>query len=214
MTKIREQEVLRYLGYRGMKEDEAVRKMIAEVSEKLLETCRPRWTGTILPLSFSEGFPVINGDLIRSESLAKNLRNCTEVILFAATLGRECDRLIQRSEAVSMVRAAVAQAAGAAYIEAYVNEVNAKLREDAKERGLYARPRFSPGYGDLPLEMQKQFSSLLDMPKTIGVTLTDSLLMVPSKSVTACVGLSPENTACHPGGCEECRKRESCIYRR
>ena len=51
------------------------------------------------------------------------------------------------------------------------------------------KPRFSPGYGDVPLEIQKDIVMLLDCAKRIGVSLNDSLLMSPSKSVTAFIGL-------------------------
>jgi cobalamin-dependent methionine synthase I len=51
------------------------------------------------------------------------------------------------------------------------------------------RPRFSPGYGDLPLELQTNLFKVLDCQHFIGLTLNDSMLMSPSKSVTAIVGL-------------------------
>ena len=214
MIEINEREVEWYLGIRGAEVNEEVRARIREVSAELQNISRPRWTGTSLPLSFAEGFPVIDGTVRRSKSLAKNLQGCEEVILFVATIGPGCDRLVQRYEASSMAQAAIAQAAGAAMIEAYVNTINKDLKKDAELRGLYARSRFSPGYGDLTLEMQKDFSRILDMPKTIGVRLTDSLLMVPSKSVTALIGLSPRRTDCPLEGCETCDRRSTCMYRR
>ena len=57
--------------------------------------------------------------------------------------------------------------------------------------GARLRPRFSPGYGDLPLEMQKDIFSLLGCPSNVGITLNESLIMSPSKSVTAIVGIEP-----------------------
>ena len=49
--------------------------------------------------------------------------------------------------------------------------------------------RYSPGYGDLPLELQREIIRVLDCGRTIGITLTESLLMQPSKSVTAVIGM-------------------------
>ena len=49
--------------------------------------------------------------------------------------------------------------------------------------------RFSPGYGDLDMAVQKDLCLVLDTGRTIGVTLTESCMMVPVKSVTAIVGL-------------------------
>ena len=71
------------------------------------------------------------------------------------------------------------------------DEINARILREAAKEGLRGmRRRFSPGYGDLPLEMQREVCAVLNMPKEIGVSLTDTLLMTPSKSVTAIVGVA------------------------
>ena len=49
--------------------------------------------------------------------------------------------------------------------------------------------RYSPGYGDFPLEAQRELLALIDAPRKVGVWLTDSLLMVPSKSGSAMIGV-------------------------
>ena len=46
-------------------------------------------------------------------------------------------------------------------------------------------PWKSPGYGDLPLSLSRTIISELDATKKIGVSITESDLLVPSKSVTA-----------------------------
>ena len=106
------------------------------------------------------------------------------------------------------------QAAAAALTESYVDSVNKKIRAEAAEKGLFCRPRFSPGYGDLPLALQTDFARILDMPRTVGVTLTDTLLMVPSKSVTAIIGLSETDRNCILEGCEICNRRTTCEFSR
>ena len=98
--------------------------------------------------------------------------------------------------------------------EAWCEEVNDVIRMEAEEKGLFTRPRFSPGYGDFPLEVQKDFERILEMPKSIGVSLSESLLMTPTKSITAVVGLSKYRTDCHTAGCEECNMHETCEYSR
>ena len=74
------------------------------------------------------------------------------------------------------------------------------------------RPRFSPGYGDLPLEVQRTLFSLLEPMRHIGLSLTDSLLMSPTKSVTAFVGLTEMPTQVHPDKCALCEKKD-CAFR-
>ena len=55
-------------------------------------------------------------------------------------------------------------------------------------------PRYSPGFGDFPLSAQREILSVLDAARAIGVSLTDTLLMVPSKSVSAVIGVKRANS--------------------
>ncbi|MCI2049897.1 MAG: Vitamin B12 dependent methionine synthase activation subunit [Lachnospiraceae bacterium] len=151
---------------------------------------------------------------IRSRALSANLRGCSKILLFGATAGPGADRLIRRAEVTSMARAAVLQAAGAAAVEAICDALNRKVDGELRKEGLFCRPRFSPGYGDFPLSYQKDISRMLDLPKNIGVTLTDSLMMLPSKSVTAVIGISDRSAGCPPQGCEVCDKHNECAYSR
>jgi hypothetical protein len=122
-----------------------------------------------------------------SHQLARNLENCTRVILLAATVGVGIDRLIQKYSRIAPSRALMMQAIGAERIEALCD---AFCDDTEKEMGVSLRPRFSPGYGDLPLSVQKDIISLLEAPKRIGLSLNDSLLMSPTKSVTAFAGIT------------------------
>ena len=128
---------------------------------------------------------------VLSHQLARNLENCTRVLLLAATVGVGIDRLIQKYSRIAPSRALMLQAIGAERIEALCD---AFCDDMEKEMGVSLRPRFSPGYGDLPLGVQKDIISLLEAPKRIGLSLNDSLLMSPTKSVTAFAGItnSPE----------------------
>ena len=89
-------------------------------------------------------------------------------------------------------------------------------REIAKQQekeGWYLRPRFSPGYGDFDIQYQKPLMQMLDCAKTIGLTMTDSFMMTPTKSVTAVIGMSRIKERCPIQGCEICEKKD-CEYRR
>ena len=125
--------------------------------------------------------------------------------------------LVRRASIRSAAEASIYQAAGAAAIEAFLDDANAKLETEYKARGLFLRPRFSPGYGDLKLDHQKDWFRLLDITKQIGIELTDSLLMVPTKSVTAIIGIGidPNRKGC-PGchGCAGCNRHDTCEFSR
>ena len=52
---------------------------------------------------------------------------------------------------------------------------------------------------------------MLDCAKKIGLTMTDSYMMSPTKSVTAIIGISTEKERCPISGCEACGKKGLCI---
>lgn len=208
-----EREILRYLGHRGQEIDENVEQLIAECKRELEQAATPRHIFRTYPLRI-DGHELDMGCLrTRSRNLERNLKDCEEVLLFGATLGSQVDVLLQRYAKLQMSKAVVMQAASVAMLETYCDEVNAALKESFLSKGKYLRPRFSPGYGDFPLECQPEIAAALELGKRIGITLTDSLLMAPSKSVTAVIGISPVPRDCSIQGCEACGKKD-CAYRR
>lgn len=121
---------------------------------------------------------------VDSRALETVLLGCGRVLVFAATVGLELDRLIAKYGTLSPARALMMQAIGAERIEALCD---AFCAERAAVAPLTAR--FSPGYGDLPLAFQRDLFAVLDCPRSIGLTLNGSLSMSPSKSVTAVAGI-------------------------
>ena len=97
------------------------------------------------------------------------------------------DRRIARAKLSSPAKALLMHAIGAQQVEGGCDRLCGQLAEQFPDKQL--TDRFSPGYGDLPLEMQKDVMTALDCGRTVGITLTDSLLMTPSKSVTAIIGM-------------------------
>jgi hypothetical protein len=211
---ISRKEILRYLGYGNTEGDETVSALIEEALEELLAAASPKsiyrsYPVTLLPENEID-FTVFR---TKSRNLSKNLADCEEVILFAATLGTGVDVLLHKYTRLQMSKAVIMQAAAAAVIEEYCDEENRKLKQEYEARGFYLRPRFSPGYGDFSLECQKEITTVLETPKRIGIMLTESLLMTPSKSVTAVMGVSKKPYRCEIKGCESCGKKD-CAYRR
>ena len=216
MLAVDKQEIYRYLGY-GMHEPDAeVRRAVEECLTFLMPQLETREVHRAFPLQFTgKNTLEIGGLEIQSSVLAKNLTGCREACMMAATVGFAPDRLSARAAAGGKVsRSLMYLAAGTALIEAWCDQVAGMIREEFARQGLYPRPRFSPGYGDFALEYQRDLMQMLRVQKTIGVTLTESLLMMPSKSVTALIGLSAEDDQCAVSGCEVCTKSETCSYRR
>ena len=177
-------EILRYA---GVKEDileisTLVDECIKEINEKLCyKVCYSEYPVKILGDKID-----LNFTTLVSKGLAKNLKNCNKVVLFCATVGISVDRLIAKYNAVSPTKALIFQAIGAERIESLCDLFNSEI----KKQYINTKPRFSAGYGDLPLEVQKEIFNALSCSKNIGVFLNESLLMSPSKSVTAIIGIA------------------------
>ncbi len=141
-----------------------------------------RRCGDVLDLTFAE---------TDSRDLGVCLAHCDEIIIFAATVGIGIDRLISKYSVISPSRAVLLQGLGAERIESLCDAFCDGIDEN-EPNGI--RPRFSPGYGDLPLEFQRRIFDALDPPRRIGLSLNGSLLMSPSKSVTAIIGIIGDST--------------------
>lgn len=178
---LKKDEVLHYL--RTDKLDEAVLNECLSLLERelIFKVCY-----TSLPLTIKDEVCDFADFSVKSSDLAKNLRDCDSVILFAATVGVGIDRLISKYSRISPLKAVFIDAIGAERIESLCDRFCDDLRS---LHNIETRPRFSAGYGDLPLETQKQIISVLNTSKNIGVSLTNSLFLTPTKSVTAFIGI-------------------------
>ena len=147
---------------------------------------------------------------IRSKALSRNLQGCEKVLLFAATIGSGADRLRMQAQVRSPARAVVLDAMGTAAVEALCNELCAQWQQTYAP--LQLRPRFSPGYGDLPLALQKDLLALLDSHRQAGIALSEGLLMLPQKSVSAIVGIGSAGCESLLHDCAACGKLD-CAFR-
>lgn len=217
---LREREILRYAGCR--EEEEAIVRLMRTCLQEAEQTnalsgqlcyaelpvmpdvtvnCREGF------LAKRNGFCDFGGFSVHSEQLAKNLQGCSKVLLLAATAGVGIDRLIGKYGRIAPSKALMFQAIGAELVEAVCDTFS---KEYETEYHCLLRPRFSPGYGDLPLETQKDIFAVLDCAKRIGLTLNDSLLMSPSKSVTAFVGTEDGSIKNGMAEKEKNRKQKTC----
>lgn len=202
------------LRYAGVKEETPE---LSALLEETLSEAAPVLTGRIcwteFPINREDDTLDLGFVKTRSAALRRNLSGCGRIVVFGATLGLALDRLIARYGQCSPARALMLQAIGAERIEGLCDVFCEKIRSEAAEQGLRTAPRFSPGYGDFPLETQRDIFRVLDCSRRIGLTLNSSFLMSPSKSVTAIMGLGPCANPHHPAGCKACRKTD-CAYRR
>lgn len=205
-------EVYRYAGYGGLTEhDEQIEKMLLEAVQECSKVLTYKVCYRKMDIEWKDGYPILPF-FSDSNNLAKCLEGSYEVIIFAATIGIGIDRLISRYQHISSTKALLTQALGAERVEALCDHFCREIGEQALCEGLYCTPRFSPGYGDLPLETQRDVFRLLDCSRQIGISLGDSLLMTPSKSVTAIFGLRQNKCMDSETKCAKCSKQD-CLYR-
>ena len=211
-TDVIRKETLRYLGLGSAEPDQKTLEMVNRAIALLSERCRPKNTSRIVEISAGTGdIRLEGGTVIYSESIARVMSDCSRMLVFGATLGTEADILIKRETAANIAMGAVMQATAAAYIEEYCDELQTELNKRFSAEGEPLGDRFSPGYGDFALEYQRELFAILDCPRRIGLTLTDSFIMIPSKSVTAVI---PIGGSCgRQLGCMYCEKTD-CQYRR
>lgn len=210
----RTKEAIRYLGYGRNAVDDQMLALIRDSFESLESVAGPKSIYRIFDLRHqSEECFQIGNIQMESRSLGRNLKKCEKLILFGATLGTGVDRLITRASLTDMASAVVLQSCAAAMLEEYCDSVQEAISAELEQEGWYLRPRFSPGYGDFAIQYQKPLMQMLDCAKTIGLTMTDSFMMTPTKSVTAVIGMSRLKERCPVQGCESCEKKD-CEYRR
>ena len=104
--------------------------------------------------------------------------------LLCGTVGGAFDRWQRRLAASGAADTLIAQAIGAAAVEKTMDALEAEIKATLAG-GETLQPRRSPGYGNMPLAMNREIIERLDAAKRIGVSFTDSMTLLPSKSVTA-----------------------------
>ncbi|MBQ4604941.1 MAG: hypothetical protein IKJ41_02750 [Clostridia bacterium] len=199
-------EVTVYLGYYSANgiEDKTINEAISEFESNAdYRVCFAKVPVTITGDSADLGFMQVE-----SKSLCKNLDGCDEAYILAATTGISSQRLIEKNSVISPIKGIVTDCVGSAAIEAFCDKINLSLSDNPD----FLRPRFSPGYGDLCIDCQIKIVEFLCANKNIGLSLTESLMMIPKKSVTAIIGIGKEKNKCKGSGCMTC-KSENCPYR-
>lgn len=188
---INKTEIWRYAGFKGSPSESDDRELTALMDEVIAEAL-PKISYRVcfctMPIDTynkADTFSVFHA----SNGLKKLLLGCDNILFFAATLGIELDRMMTRYERLSPTKALLLQAFGAERIEALCDffclEYTKKIQKDSHT----LTRRFSPGYGDLDLSAQRFLLQLLDTPRKIGLSLNESLLMSPIKSVSAICGI-------------------------
>lgn len=198
-------QAARYMGVHIQNKE--TQALLERWAPSLWEAAHPRGAWVCLPLKALEDWPL-------GRDLEEHLAGCTYCLLLALTLGAPVDSLIRRLNATELAGALAVDALASALVEQLADALEEKLRRELGEEGRFLTGRFGPGYGDSPLELQTRVCEVLDTPRKMGLTLTPSLLMTPTKSTTALLGVSNHPVRGKQAGCGHCKLRETCEYRK
>ena len=159
--------------------------VFCEYIKKAHEKVKPSGVYIRVPIEISaDGVCDVGFAKTKSLDLAKNLDGCKEAFVFAVTLGIETERYLGALSKISPSEHFICDGYYSALCESACDEAEKVIKQSE-----ICKPRFSPGYGDLSLSLQKEVLACLEASNRVGITLTESCLMVPQKSVTAIMGI-------------------------
>ena len=206
-------EALRYLGA-GRQAPPELRREAEDTARRLTARLRPRYTYRVFSLERKDGVLRLQEAALAlpGKDAQTMLADCGRVVLLGCTLGGEFESMLRAEQARDMAKAVLLDACGSAWVEAGCDEAERELARRLPDR--YRTDRFSPGYGDLPLDLQPALCAALDASRRLGLHVSDSLLMNPMKSVTAIIGLSDRPQMARIRGCAYCTMRETCALRK
>lgn len=219
VTSVDRSEVLRYLGYSGQSMTDELESRIDGVAKDCLAACRPRGLWQVFEVSGqqarADGVPAVHlgGTALElvGHSMEKHMRGAVAVGVMAVTVGMGVERELRRLSLTDPVAQVIFDAAATTAVERAADACEASLVAKAHERGLYTNFRFSPGYGDMPLETQPQLLGTLGAQRRLGITLAPkSLLMTPTKSVTAVLGMFEKPQPSSHASCGDCLCHDFC----
>ena len=172
-------EINRRLG----KDADTLLDKFGDIVAEIISLSRPRFAARELSLLVSGDTVRLNGTEISSPALARHLSGSRGAYAVAITLGAELDRYIRRCSAVSASRAFVADGYSSALAEAALSGALSELFG-----GETTTSPFAIGYGDTPLLALEPLLNALSAYRTLGITLSSSSLMMPTKSILVIVG--------------------------
>lgn len=207
-------EAFRYMGYKGGTVPRNIEELADECEARLLAEITPKFVWRVFDIeTASEGVEVKNTPLVfKGKDIAGHLRGCERCVLLAATLGGGADAVIRAYEADAMEKAVIADCLASAAIEQVCNAADQEIQ--AQLGGYNFTWRYSPGYGDFPLNIQGDFLKTLDAGRRIGLSVSESLILIPRKSVTAVMGISEGEISKGRRGCGCCDLNGQCEYRK
>ncbi|MBN1559414.1 5-methyltetrahydrofolate--homocysteine methyltransferase [candidate division KSB1 bacterium] len=203
------------LGYRDGEAPELLRTVLEEIISDAGDRCHIRggyrhiseieWRETDLCLG-RDKMALATGKIIADE-----LQRAESVALFACTIGTGLETWSKRlMNDGDFFAGYLVDAVASLTVESAMQKIQDYLEREQQDKGLRISNCYSPGNCGWPVtEQHKLFSLLPD--NFCGITLTDSSLMLPIKSVSGIIGIGPAMRKVNT--CQFCDMKR-CVYRR
>lgn len=207
------EQVLLFMGTPPGQADGGLWELVARCDRAVRDAAQPRWLSRTLPLCQSDrGVRLRGGPLLPGEDLRAHLAGCDRAVVLCATLGAQVDRLIRAAQCTDVLEALALDCCATVLIEQLCDLAEERIHRDFP--GCHFPYRYSPGYGDLPVDLNPALLELLDAPIKLGLCATSSRILTPRKSVTAILGVSDHPIDSHKRSCLSCPAREGCAHRK
>lgn len=192
--------------------DEVTEEKLNNMLQDLKTSITPLHIYNIYEVSLEENFVIFKNTIfkVKSKDLSELLSASGHCILIACTLGSLVENKLRRYSGSNISDGIIFDSLAAAYIEEYLNELN----ENFKNKYPYLTMRYSPGYGDLQLDVQPKILDLLQAQKKIGLTTNENHLLIPRKSITAFIGIQNTPWISEKKLCDTCKLYDTCNLRK
>ncbi len=209
-------EVLRYLGYRNQVLDKATNDLIDESMNEMRSLIKVRYIYEFFNIIREEDKICLSNSnsSLTGEDIKKHLDKSEVCVLMAVTIGNSVDAKIRYYEKISMTKAVILDACATTVIEELCDKVCEELEEIVHKENKTLTSRYSPGYGDFPIDIQKKFLTILNAEKAIGLTASSHSILIPRKSITAIVGVVEKDNNIEKVSCLNCNKYSNCMFRK
>ena len=215
---VEKSEVLRYLGHNGQEIDNDLNSKITQCIKETKNEIDTKYVYQIYDIKKDLNLNTVQFEntnlILKSKDISELLRNCDKCVLMCATLGFNIEKNIRRYSYNNLTKGIIIDACATTSIEEVCDLVQDSILDKVAKEEKSLTMRYSPGYGDLDISANRDILNVLDAHRKIGVTVTNTGIMIPRKSVVALIGITNEKIEKVKRTCENCSNRFNCEYRR
>ena len=215
---VEKSEVLRYLGHNRQEIDNDLNSKINQCIKETKNEIDTKYVYQIYDIKKDLNLNTVQFEntnlILKSKDISELLRDCDKCVLMCATLGFNIEKNIRRYSYNNLTKGIIIDACATTSIEEVCDLVQDSILDKVAKEEKSLTMRYSPGYGDLDISANRDILNVLDAHRKIGVTVTNTGIMIPRKSVVALIGITNEKIGKVKRTCENCSNRFNCEYRR